>query len=975
MLKRSANRCLAAAACMGGLAAAMPAAGAAGAADVLNMQDVYDYTMQALPYLIPFFAVLAATIVLWIAMRKKSRAVKRLVRGESVLACILTLALGANLICLNPLSNVMSLVFAVPAELSAETKAESEALIEEISGEGIVLLENDGLLPLAQNTRLNVFGWASTNPCYGGTGSGAVDTSTAVTLLDGLENAGFELNTELSDFYVSYRSDRPRIARVEQDWTLPEPMMSEYPQELLDSARDFSDTALIVITRVGGEGADLPTDVTAVTYEGNPGDFTEGQTLLELSKTEREMVDYVTSTYENVVVVYNSANAFELGWVEEYDNIGGVVTIAGPGQTGFNALGSVLNGTVNPSGRLVDTWVYDLTSINNFNNIGDFRYTNMEEFGTEENPIVSFVHNVEGIYVGYKFYETADEEGFLDYDAAVQYPFGYGLSYTQFTQEMGAMTADGDGNLIFDVTVTNTGDQAGKDVVEVYYTPPYYNGGIEKASVNLIDFAKTDLLEPGESQTVSFSIALEDMASYDSYGHGCYVLEHGDYTVSIRSDSHTVLAQQTYTLDEDIVYGEDNPRSTDQAAAQNLFQWIEGDVTYLSRADGFANYEEATAGPSSYEMPEEYKAVYVNNSNYDPFAENDPSDVAPVMGEDNGLTMKDMYGLDYDDPLWEDMLDQLTVEDMRYMISSGGYQGGAISHIGKVYTVDVDGPAGLSSFFNGNSGTAFPCATLIACTWNKDLAYERGSQIGQEARELGVNGWYGPAMNIHRSAFSGRNFEYYSEDGMLTGYMAAAETKGAQDKGVYCYIKHFALNDLEQNRENQICVWSTEQAARELYLKGFEMAVKEGGATAVMSALNYIGTQWTGSCSALLNDLLRGEWGFQGVVVTDSFAQAQNYKSADRAIRNGGDMMLSSAVGGAQELEDYTSATSLNYMRTACHNILYTFANGYEYSGEVAVRMEPWKMGMIVIDVVLAAALAAGEILLLKGYRKNRGSL
>ena len=530
---------------MGGLAAAMPAAGAAGAADVLNMQDVYDYTMQALPYLIPFFAVLAATIVLWIAMRKKSRAVKRLVRGESVLACILTLALGANLICLNPLSNVMSLVFAVPAELSAETKAESEALIEEISGEGIVLLENDGLLPLAQNTRLNVFGWASTNPCYGGTGSGAVDTSTAVTLLDGLENAGFELNTELSDFYVSYRSDRPRIARVEQDWTLPEPMMSEYPQELLDSARDFSDTALIVITRVGGEGADLPTDVTAVTYEGNPGDFTEGQTLLELSKTEREMVDYVTSTYENVVVVYNSANAFELGWVEEYDNIGGVVTIAGPGQTGFNALGSVLNGTVNPSGRLVDTWVYDLTSINNFNNIGDFRYTNMEEFGTEENPIVSFVHNVEGIYVGYKFYETADEEGFLDYDAAVQYPFGYGLSYTQFTQEMGAMTADGDGNPIFDVTVTNTGDQAGKDVVEVYYTPPYYNGGIEKASVNLIDFAKTDLLEPGESQTVSFSVALEDMASYDSYGHGCYVLEHGDYTVSIRSDSHTVLAQQT----------------------------------------------------------------------------------------------------------------------------------------------------------------------------------------------------------------------------------------------------------------------------------------------------------------------------------------------------------------------------------------------------------------------------------------------
>lgn len=970
MRKRWTQRLCAAVMLALGCTTAMPKAEAANG--ILNMEDVYDYTMQSLPYLIPFFVVLAATVVIWVVVRRKDKAVKRMARGQTVLACILTLVLGVNMICLNPLSNIMTLVFAEAAQLSEETKAESEALVEEISGEGIVLLENDGMLPMAQGTKLNVFGWASTNPCYGGTGSGAVDTSTAVTLLDGLKNAGFELNTQLSDFYTAYGTQRPVINIFEQDWTLPEPMIEDYPQELLDQAEAFSDTAVVVITRVGGEGADLPTDATAVTYNGNPGDFTQGQTLLELSKTERDMIDYVTSAFDKVLLVYNSANPFELGWVSQYDNIDGVVTIAGPGQTGFNALGAVLNGQINPSGRLVDTWVYDLTAINNFNNIGNFHYTNMEEFVTEDGPVVSFVHNVENIYVGYKFYETAAEEGFLNYEEVVHYPFGYGMSYTQFTQDMGEMNTDADGNLTFDVTVTNTGDTAGKDVVEVYYTPPYYNGGIEKSSVNLIDFAKTELLEPGESQTISFSIAPEDMASYDAYGHGCYVLEHGDYIISIRSDSHTVLAQQTYSLAEDIIYDADNPRSTDQVAAQNLFQWIEGDVTYLSRKDGFANYEQAVKGPASFEMPEQYKAVYVNNSNYDPFAENNPDNVAPVTGKNNGLTMKDMYGLAYDDPKWEDMLDQLTVDDMRYMISSGGYQGGAISHIGKVFTKDVDGPAGLSSNFNGNKGTPFPCATLIACTWNKELAYERGTQIGKEAQELGINGWYGPAMNIHRSPFSGRNFEYYSEDGMLTGYMAAAETKGAQEKGVYCYIKHFAINDLEQNRESQICVWTTEQSAREIYFKGFEMAVKDGGATAVMSALNYIGTQWTGSCSALLNDLLRGEWGFRGVVITDSFAQVKNYKSADRAIRNGGDMMLSSARGGNQELKDYTSATSLNYMRTACHNILYTFANGYEYSGEVEVHMERWKVVMIALDIVVAAALVSGEVLLLKGYKKRQ---
>ena len=406
-----------------------------------------------------------------------------------------------------------------------------------------------------------------------------------------------------------------------QDWTLPEPTADTYSDDMMNNAKEFSDTAMVVITRVGGEGADLPTDVSQVTYTNNSdeyNDFEPGEHYLQLSQTERNMLDLVCENFDNVVVVYNGANAMELGFLNEYEQIKGALWCPGTGQSGFNALGSILSGEVNPSAKTSDTFVADLTATPTANNFGAMYYDNMDEFnvvsvgatGEEETSTPSFVNYVEGIYVGYKFYETAAVEGLINYDETVVYPFGYGLSYTTFTQEMGEIT-ESDGTISFDVTVTNTGDVAGKDVVEVYYNPPYTNGGIEKASANLIAFEKTETLEPGASETVTISFKAEDMASYDYQNAKAYVLEAGNYEISINSDSHNVIASRTYNVPETITYSGENGRSTDAQTATNVFDYAAGEFTYLSRADGFANYAEATAAPTTYTLPEDQKETFI----------------------------------------------------------------------------------------------------------------------------------------------------------------------------------------------------------------------------------------------------------------------------------------------------------------------------------------------------------------------------
>ena len=975
-------------------------------------EDVFSVISQISPWLIGIGAALVAMIVLLIFAGKINRQYAGFIRAQSAIAAVLVVVLLVNGILFGPMSNLINSALSEMGTLTEETIQTSRETVEAVMNEGIVLLENDGTLPLADTDNLNVFGWASTNPVYGGTGSGTVDASTAVSLLSGLENAGFQLNTELSEFYTAYRSDRPQITiNNGQDWTLPEPTAESYTDEMLDSARTFSDTALIVLGRPGGEGADLPSDMGAVldgTYDpeldviaqgsyyqgtkytnamyrnnGDYADFEAGQSYLELSRTERDLVDLVTSNFDHVVIVYNGSNPLELGWTEEYEEICGVVLCSSPGATGFNSLGSILRGTVNPSGKTVDTWLRDVTAAPTAWNIGHFAYDNVQTITDaakahweRADGVVSFVNYVENIYVGYRFYETAYVEardnGFdFDYDAAIMYPFGYGLSYTSFTQELGEPTIADDG-ITVDVTVTNTGSVAGKDVVELYYTPPYTDGGIEKAAVNLAAFGKTEELAPGASQTITLRFDLEDMASFDTYGTGHYVLEAGVYTVSLRTDAHTVVDSFDFTVDSTIVYDENNLHDGDLTVADVKLDFAEGEVLYLSRAGGFANYAQATAAPADYSLPEGYEVT--GHGTYDVYAYNNDADEMPTTGAHNGLELVDLRGVDYDDPQWEQLLDQLTVEDMVNLIAYGGYGTVEADSVGKVATLDADGPAGVNSSLTGSFGMGYCGEISLAQTWNTQLAYDYAYNMLQEFIEFGFNGWYAPSMNMHRSLFGGRNFEYYSEDSLLSAQMAVVECQAAYDHDVYPYIKHFAFNEQEINRNGMLCTWLTEQAAREIYLKPFEACVKasDGNTLAVMSSYNYVGTTWAGGCSALLNDILRGEWGFQGMVLTDYFGN-YGYMDADKAIRGGSDAMLGTA-GNDAILTDQTSATSLLAMRNACHNILYTVANSRAYSADVyasTVAMPGWQVTAFVVDGVLAAALIALEILAVRGLRKR----
>ena len=932
-------------------------------------EDVFSVISQISGWLIGIGVTVVALILILIFAGKAGKPHTGFIRAQSAIAAVLIVALMVNGILLGQLSNLIT---------SAFTEM--------------------GTLPLDSTANLNVFGWASTNPVYGGTGSGTVDASTAVSLLSGLENAGFSLNQELSDFYTAYRSDRPEITiNNGQDWTLPEPTADSYTDEMLENARAFSDTALIVFSRPGGEGADLPNDMGAVldgsynqgtkytnaSYQNNGdyADFEAGSTYLELSRTEQ---DLVTANFEKVIIVYNGSNPLELGWTEGYEQIRGVLVCSSPGATGFNSLGNILSGAVNPSGKTADTWLRDVSLSPTSQNVGHFAYDNVQEITQaakahweRADGVVSFVNYVEGIYVGYRFYETAYaealENGFaFDYDETVMYPFGYGLSYTTFTQELGEPTIT-DTTVTVDVTVTNTGSVAGKDVVELYYTPPYTNGGIEKSEVNLAAFGKTSELAPNQSEVITLIFDLEDMASFDTYGTVCYVLEAGTYTVSLRTDAHTVVDSFDFTLASTIVYDEDNLHNGDLTVADSKLGFAEGEVTYLSRADGFANYAQAVAAPSSYSLPDGYEVTGAGT--YDVYQYNNDADVMPTTGADNGLELVDLRGLDYDDPLWDQLLDQMTISEMVDLIAYGGYGTVEAPSVGKIATLDADGPAGVNSSVTASYGMGYCGEISLAQTWNTDLAYEYAYNMLQEFIEFGFNGWYAPSMNMHRSPFGGRNFEYYSEDSLLSAEMAVAECQAAYDHDVYPYIKHFAFNEQEINRNGMLCTWLTEQSAREIYLKPFEACVKasNGNTLAVMSSYNYVGTTWAGACSALLNDILRGEWGFQGMVLTDYFGN-YGYMDADKAIRGGSDAMLGTA-GNDAILTDQTSATSVLAMRNACHNILYTVANSRAYSPEVymeATAMPAWQVTVFVVDGVLAAILIVLEALTLRGYLKKK---
>lgn len=980
--------------------------------------DVEQYVNSLGGYIYAILGTLIAAVLIMIAAHwLVKKGTRHVVRWGAGIAWVLVVTVLANIISFGPMYNNLAPILNGRGEVSEESIKVSEEIIKETGEEGIAMVKNDGMLPLAENSNLNVFGWASTNPIYGGTGSGSADNTGNVDILTSLTDAGFQVNQSIVDMYREYSPTRNLGGNVVSvtftDWSLPEPTMDYYTDELMDEAKEFSDTAMIVISRSGGEGQDVPLDMKAVidgtwdprdevangneqynyfacnyTNNGDYDDFDAGESYLELSNTEEAMIEKVTAEFEDVVVVINANNPMELGWVDEYENIGAVILAPGTGKTGMTALGEILNGSVNPSGRTVDTYVYDLTATPTYNNYGSFTYNNVDDLKAELTAadesyqgVLSFVNYVEGIYVGYKFYETAAQEGLINYEDHVQYPFGYGLSYTTFTQEMQNFTDNGD-TVTVDVEVTNTGETAGKEVVELYFTPPYSNGGIEKASVNLIEFGKTEVLEPGTSQTISFEIPKEEMAAYDSTGvktaNGGYVLEAGEYQISARSDSHTVLDEETFRVDADINYAAEGRASDDTVAANQFQDYSTGNVTYLSRADGFANYDAATAAPSEdmYVMDEETKAAVTEKTvvHYDSTRYDNPEDEMPVTEADNGVTTVDLTGKEYDDPLWEDLLDQLSVDDMIDMVNLGGFQTVAVDSIGKVGTLDSDGTSGLNDWYIGVYGTAYSTELLIAQTWNKELAYRIGEAEGQEYADCRIFGAYAPAMNIHRSAFTGRNFEYYSEDGVLSGHIASNTVNGMTAKGVYPYIKHFVLNDQETNRCTLLLTYSDEQVIRETYLKPFEMCVKnyDGKSLAVMSSFNFIGDRATGANPNLLNNVLRDEWGFRGMVLSD-WNGSYGYQITDDFVRNGNDAMLGFGTHKSNEITN-TSPTMVLAMRRAAKNILYTVANSGNYTvpDPNADKMPNMTKLFIGIDAAVAVVSLGIMALVLVRYFKKR---
>ena len=953
----------------------------------INMADVMNVIGSLTPYLIAIGVLFALALIITFAVNKKTVkdvATRKIVHSESWLVALVGIVVAVSMMLTGPLSTLLNNATTTKYMLSDTTVSKANELAKEVQSEAITMLKNDDSnLPLS-NKKVNVFGWGSTNPVYGGTGSGSMSKQyKTVSLLDGMKQAGLKTNTELSKLYTDYRKDRPEVGMFAQDWTLPEVPAKQYSDKLVSDAKDFSDEAVVVLTRVGGEGADLPTDMKAkgITYKNNSkdyDDFQKGESFLQLLKTERDMIDLVTSNFKKVTLVYNGANTFQFDFLNDYPQIQSVVWCPPAGQTGFSALGEVLAGETNPSGKTSDTFLKNLTKSVSYNNFGKFEYTNMADkaakykgfTGDDVTAIPGFVNYSEGIYVGYKFYETASDEGLINYDDTVAFPFGYGLSYTSFDQKLDSVKYKG-GKVTVTATVTNTGDKAGKDVVEVYYNPPYTDGGIEKASKNLAGFEKTKELQPGESQKVTVKFDDDDMASYDYKGAKAYVLEKGDYDISIQSDSHHVIDHKAITVKDTVTYDSDsNTHNGDKTVATNQFDDVAGDVTYLSRADHFANYKEATAAPTNFKMSDKAKETFYNNSNYDPKKFDKDSDKMPTTGAKNGLKLSDMYGKDYDDADWDKLLDQLTFDDMDNLIANGGYGTQAVKSVGKIQLTDADGPASLNNNFTGVGSIGFPASTAFACTWNKDLAKQFGEMIGDMAHDMHVAGWYAPAMNIHRNAFSGRTFEYFSEDSLLSGVMASSEISGAKSKGVYSFMKHFALNDQETKRTEMLCTWTNEQAMREIYLKPFEMSVKEGGAQAVMSSFNYIGNTYAGADSALLQTVLRGEWGFKGFVLTDYFG-GYGYQNADQEVRAGNDSMLATTKI-TNHITD-KSATSVKAMRQAAHNILYTAANSWQYAnGEPKVATPIWKTAMYVAWGVVAVLVIGLEFLTIKRYLSRK---
>lgn len=886
----------------------------------------------------------------------------------------------------NSVSPVVTRLFGTPVDKPSEaavaaTDDAARQLASEVEAQGVVLLANDGTLPLSAGvTGVNVFGWASVDWLGGGSGSGCV-ASVETDLISALNDAGIETNTELTAMYQDFRAagKRPKTlsSRPEESSVLYEPSIEDrtcYTEELLRDAQAFSDTAIVVLQRYAGESNDMPLVQRKVSKQNGPVVADVRRTSLDLSTEEEALLAYVGATYESVIVVVNSANAMALGALESTPGIDAVLLVGYTGQYGAEELPKILWGEVCPSGRTADTYAYDLSTAPSYasasEHVGAYASAgglypvdgtkNSNLASPEDYGQVSYVDYSEGVYVGYKWYETADAEGFWSgvsnghgagYGGVVQYPFGYGLSYTTFGWEVVDAPAPGselgDGASLT-VRVTNTGAVAGRDVVELYYSAPYVAGGIEKSSVVLGDYAKTGLLGPGESEDVTLTVSARAMASYDCYdangnGFAGWELDPGVYTLTLRRDAHTVddaagatiplaLSQgRRYPTDEKTAAAVTN-RFTGAAAADGVS--VDGleagqDITYLSRAD-FAGTYPAVA--SARAMPAAVAALNLYTDE-ERAADDAREATMPVTGARNGLAIESngvitglgrRLGANYDDHQWDALLDQPTVAEMEQLVTNAYSGASALASVGRdSETRELDGPAQVEGFVPTNPGTGFPCAVVLAQTWNRELARQVGLACGKQAAQRGLSGWYAPCANLHRTPFGGRNYEYYSEDSLLVGQTCGNVVAGARDAGVYCYVKHLALNDGEAYiYRDGVYTWLCEQALREVYLEPFRTVVEDYGGTALMSSYNRVGAVWTGGSKALLAGVLRGEWGFNGAVVTD-FSDHVAYMNGDQMLRHGGDLWMQMSGGSLTSRPG--SASYASELRRATKDFLYAY--------------------------------------------------
>lgn len=1004
-------------------------------------------------------------------MKNKQKQSKGTIIGSVLLSILLVITVAVNYVLTGPLYTVMNMYFGKGEVVinnvedaanrnvnyytsdykdGDELLTASQKLAREIEAEGIVLLKNENnTLPLTkEETNVSLFGRTSVDPIYTGAGSAATESS-PVDYKTAFMNHGFTINETLYDFYANH----PISTQVKKtslmtgfgpqdaeytgrgfisamgvatfvDDIIAEVPVADYPADLANSFINYNGAAIVFIGRVGGEGCDLPTDMTE--HADNPAD--QAKSYLELNSYEEQMLAYVKAqkdagVFNKIVVVCNTANAIELNFLnDEAYGVDAAIWVGCIGDQGSESVAAVLNGEVNPSGRLIDTYVSDLTADPSYQNFADIYYSNVDgSIGGYESGC--FNEYEEGIYVGYRYYETAaaealagNYEGF-DYDAAVIYPFGYGLSYTDFTMAYDGTPTYEDGTFTFNVKVTNNGNVAGKQVVELYVEAPYTPGGIEKSKVVLVGYAKTDLLEAGQTQNVTITVKDEDLASYDYKNNGCYVLEAGSYKFYLSENAHSwsEISEDNTSLYyaanlKEEIFNTENKRDSDEVVATNQFDYVsevftdtavEGSPLNMSRADFVGTFPTApTAGDIEADPEIKTALETVFDEKTDSILGNVEgskvyTEEMPITGANNGLSLIDLRGIDFDDESWDLLLDQLNVDEVANMLANAGYNTAEMLSIGKKATLDYDGPMGWSTWVSASGGdaicVAFPAQELLAATWNTELAYEMGLMIGEQGLYNGFNGWYAPAMNIHRNAFAGRNYEYYSEDGYLSGTMAAKEVSGAMEKGVYCYIKHFALNDKEDGR-NGMAVFANEQAIREIYLKPFEECIKKATATityndaegnsttkeikattAIMSSYNRIGTTWAGGTYGLMTQILRNEWGFDGVAITDYYGGSA-YMDPDLGTRAGNDIMLNTFADGT--LTDKTSATGVAVMKNAAHHVLYTIVNSNAMQGvasgaSITYKLAGWQKALIAGDIAVGIIIIGGiTFLVLKRKEK-----